>query len=309
MSKYDADFAILTLLMPKTKLILGGSQALLAAAFLFALTNVLVREMSTMWGDQAQVAVRFALVWMLLVIFTRFKKTARTTIPRSQKANAIIYSIVAATAILFFTLSVQATTIANTLFTSNATELFVAFLLGSLLLHEKVSARKLVAIALAVIGLFLYSGSFIVGSAGIIFGLLAGGTTALCNLYAKRLKGVDLGAIMRMQFGLGAVFMIGLTVLFSPDDIIRTVSFQGIAATILFALILIAATRLVLYGFQHSDINIATVMLSTQLAFGALLGFFIYQELLAPNEIVSGILILCAAIVGGVTKKPKISTT
>lgn len=99
--------------------------------------------------------------------------------------------------------------------------------------------------------------------------------------------------------------MIGLTLIFSPNDIIRTVSIEGAIATVAFALILIAATRLVLYGFQHSDINIASVLLSSQLAFGALLGFFVYQEALALHEIASGLLILCAAIIGGMVQKPK----
>ena len=292
--------------MPKNKITLSGSQALLGAAFLFALTNVLVREMADMWGDQAQVAVRFALVWIILVIFTGFNVSTKKTIPSSKRMTAIAYSVIAALSILFFTLSVQATTIANTLFTSNATELFVAFLLGSLLLKEKITAKKLAAIILAVIGLILYSDSILVGSLGIIFGMLGGGTTALCNLLAKKLKGVDLGAIMRLQFGLGAILMAALTMIFSPNDIIRTVSLEGIVATIVFALILIAATRLVLYGFQNSDINIASVILSSQLAFGALLGFLVYQETLAPHEIISGLLILFAAIVGGFAQKPTV---
>lgn len=289
--------------MAKTNITVGGSEALLGAAFLFALTNVLIREMSAMWGDQAQVAARFALVWIILVAFSSFKKSGKTSIPSSKRATAIAYSIVAAVSILFFTLSVQATTIANTLFTSNATELFVAFLLGSFFLREKITVKKTIAILLAITGLILYSDSILVGSLGIIFGVLGGATTALCNLLAKKLKGVDLSAIMRMQFGLGAVFMIGLTLIFSPNDIIRTVSIEGVVATIAFALILILATRLVLYGFQHSDINIASVLLSSQLAFGALLGFFIYKEVLAPHEIISGILIVCAAIVGGIAQK------
>lgn len=288
--------------MARRKITLGGSEALFAAAFLFAVTNVLVREMARMWGDQAQVAVRFALVWLILVVFANFK-SKKASISRSKTLPAVLYSVFAAVSILFFTLSVQMTTIANTLFTSNATELFVAFLLGTILLKEKLTIRKLIAIGLALAGLALYSDSILVGSAGIIFGLLGGATTALCNLLAKKLKGVDLGAIMRMQFGLGAIFMIVLTLLFSPNDIIRTVSIEGIASTILFALILITATRLVLYGFQHSDINIASVILSSQLAFGALLGFFVYQEILAAHEIASGLLILCAAIIGGIGQK------
>ncbi len=291
--------------MPKSKTSLSGGEALLAAAFLFATTNVLVREMADMWGDQAQVAARFALVWLILMVFAYFRGT-KTSIPRSKMVPAVMYSVLAASGILFFTLSVQMTTIANTLFTSNATELFVAFLLGTILLNEKLTRRKLIAIALAVVGLAFYADSILVGSAGIIFGLLGGATTALCNLLAKKLKGVDLGAIMRMQFGLGAIFMIVLTLLFSPTDIVRTVTVEGIAVTVLFALILIVATRLVLYGFQHSDINIASVILSSQLAFGALLGFLVYQEVLAGNEIISGILIACAAIIGSIAQKPTV---
>ena len=134
--------------MIQRKVTLGGSEALLGAAFLFAVTNVLVREMAHMWGDQAQVAVRFALVWLLLFIFAKFNKK-KTSIPRSKIQYAVLYSLFAATAILFFTLSVQATTIANTLFTSNATELFVAFLLGTLLLKERLTIRKIIAIVLA----------------------------------------------------------------------------------------------------------------------------------------------------------------
>lgn len=291
--------------MSKSKITFGGSEALLAAAFLFAATNVLVREMAHMWGDQAQVAVRFALVWLILIVLARFKDT-KTSIPRKKVLPAIAYSVFAALSILFFTLSVQMTTIANTLFTSNATELFVAFLLGTFLLKEKLTRRKFIAIGLALIGLALYSDSLLGGNAGIIFGLLAGSTVAMCNLLAKKLKGVDLSAIMRMQFGLGAIFMAALTLLLSPNDIGRTISIEAIAATILFALILIAATRLVLYGFQHSDINIASVILSSQLAFGALLGFFIYQEVLATHEIVSGLLIACAAIIGSRAQKPTV---
>jgi drug/metabolite transporter (DMT)-like permease len=106
-----------------------------------------------------------------------------------------------------------------------------------------------------------------------------------------------------MQFGIGTIFMAALMLLFSPSDIIRTISIEGTAATVIFALILILATHLVLYGFQHFDVNIATVVLSSQLVFGALIGFFIYREVPATNEIISGVLIACGAIIGSVGYK------
>ncbi|MBC7746709.1 DMT family transporter [Pedobacter sp.] len=290
------------MILSRSKSSLSGGEALLGAAFLFAITNVLVREMAHMWGDQAQIAVRFALVWLILFVYARFKGE-KASIPRSKMLPVIIYSVLAAISILFFTLSVQMTTIANTLFMSNATELVVAFLLGTLLLREKLSSKKLIAIGLSLAGLALYSGALLSGNAGLVFGLLAGATVGFCNLLAKQLKGVNLTAILRVQFGLGTILMIALTLFFSPNDIVRTVSVEGTAVTILFALVLIAATHLVLYGFQHFDVNIASVVLSSQLAIGALLGFFIYQEVPAPNEIISGVLIACAAVVGSMGYK------
>lgn len=291
--------------MTKQKITLNGSQALFGAAFLFATTNVLVREMAHMWGDQAQIAVRFALVWLILTFFAVVKRK-KVSIPRDKVLTTVIYSILAAISILFFTLSVQMTTIANTLFTSNAVELFVAFMLGTLLLKESLTKRKLIAIALSLAGLALYSDSLLSGNPGIVFGLLAGATVGVTNLFAKKLKGVDIGAILKVQFGVGTIFMVVLTLLFSANDIVRTVSVEGVAATALFAIILIVATRLVLYGFQHSDINIATVVLSSQLAIGALLGFLFFKEVPAAHEIISGLLITCAAIIGSTGKKPSL---
>ena len=278
-----------------------GSQALLVAAFLFAFTNVLIREMAEMWGDQAQVAARFMLVWIILMTFSRIAKAQAPKVPRAKLPTAIAYSLIAGIAILFFTLSVQTTTIANTLFTSNAAELFIAFMLGTLILREKLTARKIIALSLALAGLAFYADSILSGSIGILFGLLGGATTAVCNLLAKKLKGVDSSAVMRLQFGVGSLLMIVLTAFLSPQDIIRTVSIEGVIATICFALILIVATKFVLYGFQNTDINIASVMLTSQLAFGAVIGFVVYQEMLTGQEIVSGLLILCAALVASVS--------
>lgn len=258
-----------------------------------------------MWGDHAQIAVRFALVWVILIIVSRFQGQ-KTKVPQSKILPTVVYSLLAALAILFFTLSVQKTTIANTLFSSNATEMFTAFLLGTLLLNESLTKRKLIAIVLSLAGLALYADSLVSGSTGLIFGLLAGATVGVCNLLAKQLKGVDIGAILRMQFGIGTFFMIVLMLIFSSDDIVRSVTIEGAVITIIFALILIFATHLVLYGFQNSDINIASVILSSQLAIGAILGYLFFLEVPAPYEIVSGLLIICAAIIGGTGQKPSL---
>ena len=66
--------------MAKEKYTVKGAEALFAAAFTYAFTGVLVREMTPMWGDKAQVAARYTLVFIFLMFYGHFKKlTARAS--------------------------------------------------------------------------------------------------------------------------------------------------------------------------------------------------------------------------------------
>src|ERR1700754_2010124 len=155
-----------------------GVEALLAAAFFYAGTNALVRYMSPMWGDQAQVFARFAVAWLILVGVSHFRKTKPAHVLKNKVGLAVSLSILQALAILFYTLAVQKTTIANMLFVSYATTMIVQFILGTAVLKEKVTGVKLIAIAFSLVGLALYSHSLVAGNAGVLFSVLAGATGA-----------------------------------------------------------------------------------------------------------------------------------
>ena len=275
-----------------------GAQALFAAAFTYAFTPVLVREMTPMWGDKAQVAIRWFLVAVFLIIYGFFKKT-KVKIPRNKRAYAATLGVSFALVVLFFTFSVQKTTIANALFTYYATNMITSFLLGTFLLKESVSRTKIVAIIFALAGLSLYSGALAAGSLGIIFGVVAGVADGFSNLLRKRLRGVNSNAVLRVQYVIGSIFIILLTLL-SKDQIVRTVSWHVAILTIIFAFILIAAGNLLLYGFQHFDINIGTVITSTELVFGALFGLILYHEVPAAHELLGGVLIFSGSVLGSI---------
>jgi len=280
-----------------------GVEALIVAAFFYAGTNALVRYMSPMWGDQAQVFARFALAAIILVIFNYFRKKH---IRKSLEGNwglAIVLSILQALAILFYTLAVQETTIANMLFVSYATTMIVQFLLGTLVLKEKVERTKLLAILLSFIGLALYSHSFRVAiDAGIIFSVLAGVTGAFVNLIYKKLAAVDRGVVLQVQYGLGAVLLLVLTFMLG-GDFIRTVSIEGILITIAYAVTILIASYLLLYGYRKVDVSIGTVLSSTELVFGVIIGFLLFSEIPNTWELSSGVLITVGAIVGAIGQK------
>lgn len=288
--------------MTKTKYAATGVEALFVAAFFYAGTNALVRYMSPMWGDQAQVFARFAVAGLILLVLNHFRKKRVVDTLNGYKRFAIALSILQALAILFYTLAVEKTSIANMLFVSYATTMIIQFLLGSILLKEGVSRMKVVATLLSFVGLVFYSHSLIAGNAGIIFSVLAGATGAFANIMNKKLANADRWVVLQVQYCLGAIVLLAITIAVG-GDFIRTISLNGILITIGFSITILIASYLLLYGYKRVDVNIGTVISSTELVFGVILGLLLFSEI--PNiwETISGTFITVGSIIGALGQR------
>jgi drug/metabolite transporter (DMT)-like permease len=275
----------------------NGAQALFGAAFLFATTGALVREMGAMWGITAQIFIRSLLVVLILFVFSYFHR--RPKIPREILPYAVILGVMSSSNMVLFTYGFERTTLSNTYFCSYATTIIVSFLLGTLVLKEKVPKIKTLAIILTIIGLGFYAPSLLAGATGIIYGVLAGFVSGTGGLVNKRVRKADRIAVMRIQYGMIAIFSLGLTLIMGTP-FLRTISWPGTIATVVFALVLIGAGNLLLYGYRHIDINIGSVVLSSELVFGSLLGFLLYREVPTKIEFVGGGVIFLGSLAGGV---------
>jgi drug/metabolite transporter (DMT)-like permease len=272
-----------------------GAEALFVAAFTYALTGILVREVSPMWGDKAQVVARFAIVLSFLIAYYLLRKD-KSAIQKSKLPLAIALGVVFATMVLFFTSALGKTTVANVLFVFYATNMISAFLLGSLLLKESISRNKLLALSFALAGLAVYSGAIIGGNLGIIFSIVAGICGGSTSLFSKLLKNVNRAAVLIVQYIIAMLFS-AATLLISGDQIIRTVSTKGTVLIILFALVIVLGSYLTLYGFQNFDVNIGTVIMSTELVFATIMAYFLYNEVPKTRELIGGFLILTGSII------------
>lgn len=275
---------------------LGGAEALFGAALMYAMTGILVREVAPMWGNNAQVAARYVLVLVFLTAYGLAKRK-KLSIPTPKLTAAIALGILFALVILFFTAAVENTTVANSLFTFYATNMIVSFVLGTLILREGISYPKAIAIVLALAGLSVYSNALLAGSLGLLYGILAGVCDGTGNVFRKQLRNVDRSVVLWLQYFIGSVFTILVTLL-SGQVIVRHASVRGGLLTLLFAIVLITGSNLLLYGFQHFDVNVGTVITSTELIFAAVMAYFLFHEIPARHELVGGGLIFLAAIVG-----------
>ncbi len=287
----------------------SGAEALFIAAFTYALTGILVREVNPMWSDSGQVTARFVLVLLFLVGY-RLMKRDKWVMTRTDAYLCTGLGLLFALMVLLFTAAIGKTTVANVLFVFYATNMISSFGLGTILLKESITQSKALAIILAILGLALYSGAIAGGNEGIIFSIVAGLCGGIINLISKRLAGVNRNSILLFQYIFGTIFAVATTYL-SGEAIIRTASIHAALLTIFFALVIVAGSYLTLYGFQNFDVNIGTVIMSTELIFAAVMAYFLFNEFPKPHELLGGLFIFTGAVIGsGIFErnKPKIKT-
>ncbi len=279
----------------------NGPAALVGAAFIYAMFGVFIRVMAHMWGNYAQVAARFTLATIFVIIFLSLRNK-KISFPRDKIKNAVALGLTFPILVLLMTFAIQRTTIANTTFLLYAGSIISAFLIGTFVLKEKLNYIKIIAIALALIGLAFYSSSILKISSGIFLGLTAGLLDGVSNTLRKTLGGIDRMSVLSFQYGVASIVLIILT-LISSEPIIKKFDIGSTVMTFVYAIVLILLANLLLYGFHHSDLNIGTVVLSSELIFAAAIGYIFYKEIPQPHEILGGIFIFMASILSGLSLK------
>ena len=280
----------------------GGASALVGAAFIYGMFAVLARQMAEMWSDQAQVLARFIVALLILVCIGLFAKPAKLS--KDKLIVAVALGIVFWLVVILYTISINKTTIANSVFMLYAASLLTSFIVGTLWFKERVTKIKLAALFLAFCGIAVYSHALLALNLGIVAGLASGVFDGISGALRKTLSNTNRFAVLRVQYGVGVLIGIALTIASSSPPV-RHVSVSGIAITIIYGLLLVCLGSLLLYGFQHFDINIATVIVSCELIFATLLGWIFYHEMPTLNELIGGALIFLASVLGGMRMKTK----
>lgn len=273
---------------------LKGAGALFASAFIYSTFGILIRQMAQMFGDASQTAIRFgvAFVFVLLINFLRKQPIS---LPRDILIKACLLGITFGCVVLLFTISINNTKIANTVFLLYAGSLITSLLIGTILLKENLTTTKIVAICIALLGIYMYSDAIVVLSIGVITGIASGIFDGISNAIRKTLKGFSRNTILTYQFAFSSLF--AATILaFSGEVILKEVVPLSIVAVVIFALLQIGLGNFLLYGFQHFDVNVGTVILATELLFATILGFLFFREVPTFREMSGGTLIFIASV-------------
>ncbi len=275
-----------------------GAAALLGAAFTYACFGLLIREMALMFGNNAQVAFRFVLAFAFLALFALLIKRP-IRLSGKTLAKVALLGIAFCGVVILFTISVNLTKLGNSVFLLYAGSIVTSLLIGTLAFKEKLTTIKIIAIILSLVGLAMYSSALLTLSLGVVTAVLSGVLDGVSNSIRKTLSGIDRNSILLYQYAFGSVFAL-LVLAIAPQDSIRTISLMPVLAGLVFAALLIGLGNLLLYGFQHFDVNVGTVILATELFFASLLGWIFFHEIPTSNEVIGGTLIFMASILSAV---------
>lgn len=280
---------------------LKGFFSLFGAAFIYGTFGVLVRYISPMFGDDFQVFVRFILAFIIMLSFLLIRKKSMY-LPIRTLLKALLLGVVFVFVVLLYTYSVLNTKLANTVFLLYAGSITSSFIIGTFIFKERVNKSKLIAIGAAIVGIAMFGNALTGLGLGLMAGLGSGLGDGIQNSIRRTLRGVDRNLVLLYSFGSGAIIALLISLL-SGEQMLKTVTVLPIIVIFAYALLLLTLGNFLLYGFQHFDVNVGTVILSMELVFALIFGLVFYRELPTGYQLLGGCLIFIASVVSGVDFK------
>jgi len=274
-----------------------GASSLLAGAFVVSTFGIWTRFVSPMLSSAAQTTMRCLLAAgvMAIVVFVGRKKYTLRGYTKHQYALIGVLGALTVALGLLFVVSVTATKVGNTFSLIYAGSIITTFVIGTFFLGEKVSPLKIAAVAMALVGLGMYTPELLSLSLGIVAGLGAGICDGLSNITRKQLRGVDRNVAVMYQYLMAGVLAAPFVLILGGDPV-KAVSAGPIIALVVYSIVSIVFAKLLLYGFSRFDVNVGGVILAMQIFFGMLLGFLFFHEVPSGNELAGSVLIFVAVL-------------
>ena len=276
-----------------------GFLALLSAGLILGSFSVFIRLLSRDLDVYQQVLLRnlIALVVsiVLIVVLRRF-----ISFKKVPKIYLLLYIFSSSIVFFLYTVAVLKTSVSTAIFGLYFASLIFSLVAGIVIFSEKVTPRKIVALVLVFLALLIYTWPISLQNllqAGFLFGVGAGLAEGMANGFRKYLGDkVDRLVLVAMQ-GLGAFILGSVLTVSSGNFSIPSMSPMTLIVLLVFGMLLVAMSYLTLVGFSNFDLNLGTIVLSSELLFAPLFAAIIFVEIPTLTQILGGVLILLAIIV------------
>lgn len=272
--------------------------ALLFSGIVFGSFGIWIRILSRELTSYQQIFARnfFGFIICCIVILLLKQKW---NFSKVNKIYVILYGICFPLSVIFYTFSILSTKIAITTFAFYAASFIGSFVIGKVLFSDKIHLIKVVSLSLAFLGIFILSyKSFSTGilNWGFIFGFLGGFLDSCTNAFRRFLASkIESFVLVSIQM-IGGIVVATLFMLIFAQKVPSVMSPITILVAVLFGFLLVGLNFLLNFGFQDFDLNLGTILLSTELVAAPIFGLLIFKESLALTDIIGGGFIIFAIL-------------
>lgn len=270
-----------------------GFGILLASAFFYASYGVFSKIIGSSFAPFTQAWTRGIISLICFLIFGLITKAFIKIKKEDIKWFLLIWTIGAlAIAPTFYSLANLH--IGTALFIQYAATVITSYLIGVLFLKEKLLRTNLLSLVIAFIGLFLvywgdiYFNKFIPVLAAIISGSFFSIWFSFSKKISSKYPTIELNT-------LGYIFAVIMNLLialvlrekFNTDFVSK-----AWLANIAYGVAGFLGSGLTIYGFKYIDAHKGSIVLLSEIIFGALFGIILFKELLSLTTIIGGALII-----------------
>jgi len=286
--------------MNKTK----GFFALVSAGFIFGLFGVFVRLLNSELTNYQQIFFRSVVGFILaLGIIILFKR--KISFKKISLINLLLFAISLPLTIVFYTLSILKTKIILAVATLFLGSILFSLISGILFFKEKLTLKKCLAIISSIVALYYFTTPFSLTTIniGLVFGILSGFMDALSNSFKKHLGGrVDRFLLISIQM-MGTIIVSFILMFYTKTIFIPQISLFIFGIGLIFGFFLMLNNYLMLVGFHNFDLNLGTIILSSELVFASFFGYLFYHEIMTFNEYIGSSLIIFSIIISNLNFK------
>jgi drug/metabolite transporter (DMT)-like permease len=285
---------------------LTGNISLVVVGILFGLSGIFAKYLSTWMNAYQTVALRFGVAFVIAVTVLLATKQ-KFSLKKIDSTKLLFFVLSFPAQAIFFTLSVFHTKVALAVFAFYIANLLSSFFFGYILFKEKIDTRKGVALLCIVGSLLCFTNPFqgFNLSLGFMFGLIAGVVQTISSIFQKTIgeKTNRLSLLIAQTFS-GTV-MAAVAMFMTSSFVLPMLPVSALVVTSLFGAIFLLISYLLLYGFQRTNLNLGTLLISSELLFGPVFAFVIFRESLGNTEILGGVLATVALFVANSYFSPK----
>ncbi len=273
-----------------------GFLILLGAAFFYATYGIFSKLIAGTFPLFFQAWTRGAIS---LVCFAIFGMAKKLFVPINKKDIKwfLIVSIIGSLAIAPIFYSLAYLNLGTALFIQYAATVITSYILGVLLLKEKLTGISYITFFLAIFGLLLvYWGDISLNKPlPVIASFIGGAFFSIYFVVSKKISQYSSIQINTLAYIFAFVINLVISMILREGYNFNFNS-TAWASNIGYGVAGFLGSGLTIYGFKYIDANKGSIVLLTEILFGILFGMFLFKEYLGPVAILGGFFIILSII-------------